>query len=98
MPPFPVIGKLFLFVRTGVGIQVIPVMHGHWDSILKRFLARVSISCLGFDVSCVLDLTISAYFNLYINYILDISGIIEKFNVYVTLAIIPRTKNTNKDF
>ncbi len=31
-------------------------------------------------------------------YILDVSGIIEKFNVYATLAIIPRTKEINKAF
>ncbi len=29
-------------------------------------------------------------------YILDVSGIFEKFNVYATLAIIPRTKEINK--
>ncbi len=27
--------------------------------------------------------------------ILDVSGIIEKFNVFVTLVIMPRTKNIN---
>ena len=31
-------------------------------------------------------------------YILDVSGIIEKFNVYATLAIMPRTKGINKAF
>ncbi len=30
--------------------------------------------------------------------LLDVSGIIEKFNVYATLAIIPRTKEINKAF
>ena len=30
--------------------------------------------------------------------IIDVSGIIEKFNVYVTLAIVPRTKNINGAF
>ena len=30
--------------------------------------------------------------------IIDVSGIIEKFNVYVTLAIIPRTKNIKRAF
>ena len=29
---------------------------------------------------------------------LDVSVIIDKFNVYVTLAIIPRTKEINKAF
>ena len=29
---------------------------------------------------------------------LDVSGIIEKFNVYATLAIMPRTKGINKAF
>ena len=31
-------------------------------------------------------------------FILDVSGIIEKFNVYAMLAIIPRTKEINKPF
>ncbi len=30
--------------------------------------------------------------------LIDVSGIIEKFNVFVTLAIVPKTKDINKAF
>ncbi len=36
--------------------------------------------------------------DLYNTIRLDVSGMIEKINVYVTLAIIPRLKNINKAF
>ena len=39
-----------------------------------------------------------SYFVLLIFHALDVSGIIEKFNVHVTLAIIPKMKDINKAF
>ncbi len=51
-------------------------------SIEFQFLAAVLKICLAMAAGALID----------------VSGIIEKFNVYVNLAIIPRTKEINKSF
>ena len=91
--PLNSIGELIILLQANIGsfkstrIESLPLMYWVAWSLDQCDLA----------ISHGLKHSIQSVFWSVIDSI-DVSGIIEKFNVYVTLAILPRTKDIHKAF
>ena len=99
---FQVWKMLFSFSRFSMIFQAIgnPVRHTlnmtYWISIFTKLLPNAPLLSL---VWFILDFRPIVTQNKFFSAdTLDVSGIIAKFNVYVTSAIIPRTENINNAF